>query len=251
LFFSQLFDELYKLASDHGAKLPVSVDFILDEFVNLGKFPKYEEFLATCRGYGIGVTTICQTLTQLQALYGKEKAESILGNHAVKICLNAANDVTAKYFSDLLGKSTVKVETGSESTSRSKETSTSKSDSYSYTSRSLMTSDEIMRMPDTQSLLIFSNQRPIKATKAFQFKLFPGADHLVELKQNDYTSEPTGSQLTKFNEANEKWEAELAKAKATKAKNDVKPEEEEDMQDEMDLAVAKQQASSENEDVDF
>jgi len=31
--------------------------------------------------------------------------------------LNAANDVTAKYFSDLLGKSTVKVETGSESTS--------------------------------------------------------------------------------------------------------------------------------------
>ena len=93
-------------------------------------------------------------------------------------------------------------------------------------------------------------QRPIKATKAFQFKLFPGADHLVELKQNDYTSEPTGSQLTKFNEANEKWEAELAKAKAIKAKNDVKPEEE-DMQDEMDLAVAKQQASSENEDVDF
>lgn len=80
--------------------------------------------------------------------------------------------------------------------------------------------------------------------------MFPGADHLVELKQNDYTSEPTGSQLTKFNEANEKWEAELAKAKAIKAKNDVKPEEE-DMQDEMDLAVAKQQASSENEDVDF
>ncbi|MCE2137498.1 TraM recognition domain-containing protein, partial [Streptococcus thermophilus] len=78
----------------------------------------------------------------------------ILGNHAVKICLNAANDVTAKYFSDLLGKSTVKVETGSESTSHSKEESHSKSDSYSYTSRSLMTPDEIMRMPEDQSLLI-------------------------------------------------------------------------------------------------
>ncbi len=50
LFFSQLFDELYKLAADHHAKLPHQVDFILDEFVNLGKFPKYEEFLATCRG---------------------------------------------------------------------------------------------------------------------------------------------------------------------------------------------------------
>ena len=252
LFFSQLFDELYKLAADHHAKLPHQVDFILDEFVNLGKFPKYEEFLATCRGYGIGVTTICQTLTQLQALYGKDKAESILGNHAVKICLNAANDVTAKYFSDLLGKSTVKVETGSESTSHSKEESHSKSDSYSYTSRSLMTPDEIMRMPDTQSLLIFSNQRPIKATKAFQFKLFPGADHLVKLKQNDYTSEPSGSQVTKFNEANKKWEAELAKAKATRAKNDVKPEEEEDIQDELDQATKQQESvQNKNEDVDF
>ena len=115
-----------------------------------------------------------------------------------------------------------------------------------------MTSDEIMRMPDTQSLLIFSNQRPIKATKAFQFNLFPGADHLVELKQNDYTSKPSGSQVTKFNEANKKWEAELAKAKATRAKNDVKPEEEEDMQDELDQATKQQKTiQDENEDVDF
>lgn len=91
LFFSQMFDELYKLASSNGAKLPQEVDFILDEFVNLGKFPKYEEFLATCRGYGIGVTTICQTLTQLNHFMEKKKAESILGNHAVKICLNASN----------------------------------------------------------------------------------------------------------------------------------------------------------------
>lgn len=205
LFFSQLFDELYKLAADHHAKLPHQVDFILDEFVNLGKFPKYEEFLATCRGYGIGVTTICQTLTQLQALYGKDKAESILGNHAVKICLNAANDVTAKYFSDLLGKSTVKVETGSESTSHSKEESHSKSDSYSYTSRSLMTPDEIMRMPEDQSLLIFSNARPVKATKAFQFKLFPGADHLVNLSQNEYQGQPEASQETHFKNKVDKW----------------------------------------------
>lgn len=237
LFFSQLFDELYKLASDHGATLPNPVDFILDEFVNLGKFPKYEEFLATCRGYGIGVTTICQTLTQLQALYGKEKAESILGNHAVKICLNAANDVTAKYFSDLLGKSTVKVETGSESTSHSKETSTSKSDSYSYTSRSLMTADEIMRMPDTQSLLIYSNQRPVKATKAFQFKLFPNADSLVKLAQNDYQGQMELSQQANFKKLNDEWQTELAKRKSINKKNDVSEEEEEELQDELDQAT--------------
>ena len=234
LFFSQLFDELYKLAADHHAKLPHQVDFILDEFVNLGKFPKYEEFLATCRGYGIGVTTICQTLTQLQALYGKEKAESILGNHAVKICLNAANDVTAKYFSDLLGKSTVKVETGSESTSHSKEESHSKSDSYSYTSRSLMTPDEIMRMPEDQSLLIFSNARPVKATKAFQFKLFPGADKLVNLSQNEYQGQPEASQETNFHQRVEKWKAKLKETAQKKAANKMSQTEEEQQQDSLD-----------------
>ena len=234
LFFSQLFDELYKLAADHHAKLPHQVDFILDEFVNLGKFPKYEEFLATCRGYGIGVTTICQTLTQLQALYGKDKAESILGNHAVKICLNAANDVTAKYFSDLLGKSTVKVETGSESTSHSKEESHSKSDSYSYTSRSLMTPDEIMRMPEDQSLLIFSNARPVKATKAFQFKLFPGADHLVNLSQNEYQGQPEASQETNFKNKVDKWN-QTVKAQHQAKKDDQTTDDEEDkLQDNID-----------------
>ena len=234
LFFSQLFDELYKLAADHHAKLPHQVDFILDEFVNLGKFPKYEEFLATCRGYGIGVTTICQTLTQLQALYGKGKAESILGNHAVKICLNAANDVTAKYFSDLLGKSTVKVETGSESTSHSKEESHSKSDSYSYTSRSLMTPDEIMRMPEDQSLLIFSNARPVKATKAFQFKLFPGADHLVNLSQNEYQGQPEASQETNFKNKVDKWNQTVKAQHQAKKDDQTTDDEEENLQDNID-----------------
>src|SRR5699024_5060347 len=80
IFFSQLFDQLYKLGSRHHTKLPNQVSFILDEFVNLGKFTNYQEFLGTCRGYGIGVTTVLQTLTQLQNKYNKEEAESILGN---------------------------------------------------------------------------------------------------------------------------------------------------------------------------
>ena len=230
LFFSQMFDELYKLAADNHAKLPHQVDFILDEFVNLGKFPKYEEFLATCRGYGIGVTTICQTITQLQALYGKDKAESILGNHAVKICLNAANEVTAKYFSDLLGQATVKVKTGSESTSHSGETSRSKSDSYSYTSRSLMTPDEIMRMPEDQSLLIFSNCRPVKAKKAFQFKLFPGADSLANLSQNDYQGQPEASQEAKFQKKLAEWNQGVKKQKQA-GKNEQTTDEEENIQE--------------------
>ena len=180
------------------------------------------------------MTTICQTLTQLQALYGREKAESILGNHAVKICLNAANDVTAKYFSDLLGKATVKVETGSQSTSKSKETSTSKSDSYSYTSRQLMTPDEITRMPSDQSIVIFSNQRPIKAKKAFQFKLFPGVADMVSLAQNDYNGEMSLSQASYYHEQEMAWEVELEKRNQKLASSQLDESEEESELDSMD-----------------
>lgn len=205
LFFSQIFDELYKLASNNNAKLKVPVDFILDEFQNLGKFPKYEEFLATCRGYGIGVTTILQDIPKIRSIYTKERADSILGLHAVKICLSASEKETANFFRDLLGKATVKVETGSESTNRSKETSTSISDSYSYTSRYLMTADEIMQMPDTQSLILFNNKKPLKAKKAFEFKLFPNASSMATFNQNDYHYITEPSQLAKEQDKWYKW----------------------------------------------
>ena len=212
IFFSQLFDQLYELASNHHSKLPVPVDFILDEFVNLGKFTNYEEFLATCRGYGIGVSTIIQTLTQLQDKYNREKAESILGNCSVKICMNAANHTTAKYFSDLLGKTTVKVETtnasSSKNTGNKEGGSTSHSDNESYSSRDLMTPDEIINMNDDTEIIVLSNHSPIKAGKAYQFKLFPKPEQL--LSQNEYENKTNQTQIEKFKNDVKTYEAEIA-----------------------------------------
>jgi len=198
LFISQLFIALYDLGDSNHAHLPNNVNFILDEFPSLGKFAQYEEFLATCRGYGIGVITICQSLTQLQDRYGRDKAESILGNNAVKMCLNASNATTAKYFSEQLGKATVKVDTGSTSYSRSTTESRSVSDSYNYTSRSLMNPDEIEKMPPNESIIVFSNGSPAKVNKAFQFKLFPGAESIRVANQREYIGKPDKKQLEKM-----------------------------------------------------
>ena len=200
IFFSQLFDQLYESASNNHAKLKVPVNFILDEFVNLGKFNNYEEFLATCRGYGIGVSTILQSLTQLQDKYNKEKAESILGNCSVQICMNASNHTTAKYFSDLLGKTTVKVETSNKSSSKNTGQkdggSTSSTENESYSARDLMTADEVKSMSDDTEIIIFANKPPIKAGKAYQFKLFPQPVEL--LSQTDYANEPNLNQIHKL-----------------------------------------------------
>lgn len=208
IFFSQLFDQLYEGASNNHAKLKNPVNFILDEFVNLGKFTNYEEFLATCRGYGIGVATIIQTLTQLQDRYNKEKAESILGNCAVQICMGAGNNTTAEYFSKLLGKATVKVETENKSSSKNtdqKGNSSSHSENESYSARDLMTAGEIKSMETDTQLIVFSKKPPLKTQKAYQYEIFPNPD--VLLTQNDYQNHEDPKQTEKFNQLVNEFES--------------------------------------------
>jgi len=215
LFFSQLFNELYELAAHHHARLPRNVNFILDEFVNLGKFDNYEEFLATWRVYGIRVATIIQTISQLQDRYGEKKAESILGNCGVKLCLNAANRTTATYFKDLLDKTTVKVDTESESKQYGKENRTSSmSENESFAARDLMTAGEIMQMPADTGIILFQHKLPIQVKKAFQFQLFPGVTKEYEVSQFGYHAKPSEEQLQKLAQAQQAFEEGVAKKAA-------------------------------------
>jgi len=207
LFLTQLFEQLYELGSENNSKLPRQVDFILDEFVNLGKFDNYEEFLATNRGYGIGVSTILQSITQLIDRYNKEKAQSIMGNCATQICLGAEKE-TAKYFSERLGKTTIKVETSNKSnstnTGQKDGGSTSHSDNESFSQRDLMTADEVANMPDDDQLIVFSNRPPLRTQKAKQFEIFPDP---VMKSQLEYQSQPEQSQVDKFNEQVKEYNA--------------------------------------------
>lgn len=206
LFFNQMFQELYKVGAKNRAKLPQPVVFILDEFPNLGKFPDYEKFLATCRGYGIGVLTIVQNITQLQEKYGREQAESILGNCGTKICLGNVNETTAKYFSQLMGKTTAKVDTGSSSKSKGQSSSRSSSSSYSYVARNLMNQDEILTMHKDDCIIIITGKHPIKAKKAYQYLLFPNITSLFYVSQLEYQNRPSPEALDWFEVKKEEYE---------------------------------------------
>ena len=208
LFFNQMFKELYLIGSRHNAKLPQPVTFILDEFPNLGRFDDYETFLATCRGYGIGVATICQNLTQLNDKYGKEKAESILGNCAVKICLGNVNQTSAKFFVTEMGKATVKVDTESDSKQSGKD-GLNHSESYSYTGRSLKTEDEIATMHKNESIVLITGKRPIFAKKAKQFEVFPNVTNMFPLSQADYTNKPNEEVMRAYQEKVKAYEDKL------------------------------------------
>lgn len=169
-FFTQMFHRLYDVADRNFNRLPVKVNLLLDEFPNLGKIPNYEEILATCRGYGISASTIVQSMGQLIDKYqSKEKAEAIVGNCSLRFLLGVGDQLTADYFSNLIGKTTISVK--SRSSSKSKGTN-SDSTSSSYTGRSLLTADELMR--NTKAVLLVSGMFPFLLDKAFQFQFFKG-----------------------------------------------------------------------------
>lgn len=167
-FFTQLFQRLYHVAEQHFNRLPISVNLLLDEFPNLGKIPNYEEILATCRSYGISISTIVQSFGQLIDKYkSKEKAESIIGNCSLRYILGVGDKLTAEYFSELIGKTTV--ETFSTSPKSGFEHN---STTHSYSQRHLLTPDELTRIDRSKAILLVSGMFALRLKKVFQFEFF-------------------------------------------------------------------------------
>lgn len=92
--------------ANNGQALPIHLRMILDEFANIGKIPDFEKKVATIRKYEISVNIILQSLTQLKAMYEKNWSE-LTGNCDTTIYLGGgADEETAKWVSELLGKET-------------------------------------------------------------------------------------------------------------------------------------------------
>lgn len=174
LAYNQLFQRLYKVAAENKRKLPVPLTLILDELPNLGKLEKLERFLATCRKYGIAALLFIQNITQMQDVYGREKANSIIGNCATKICLGGCNPETNEFFSKLCGITTKKVQTGGSSTSKgaNHNNSSSESQSFNYVQAPLITADQIDTM-DGEMIMRSAYSKPIKLKKYMAYDIFP------------------------------------------------------------------------------
>ncbi|MGH1892399.1 type IV secretory system conjugative DNA transfer family protein, partial [Enterococcus durans] len=171
---------------------------LLDEFVNLGYFPTYENFLATCRGYRISVSTILQSLPQGFELYGDKKFKAIIGNHAIKICLGGVEETTAEYFSRQVNDTTIKVYTGGTSESKTSAKTTnrsgSKSESYGYQKRRLITEGEVINLQQEENgrkSIVLIDGKPYMLRKTPQFELFGNLLKKHEISQQDYISSQT------------------------------------------------------------
>ena len=161
LMYSQLFNLLCEKADTvYGGRLPVHVRFLLDEFSNIGKIPRFEKLIATIRSREISACVILQTQSQLKSIY-KDDAETIIGNMDTRIFLGGSEKTTLKDLTETLGKETIYLLNNS--------TSRGNSPSYSQNQqklgKELMTADELSVMDGSKCILQLRGVRPFFSDK--------------------------------------------------------------------------------------
>ena len=157
LLYTQLFQQLFYSADHiHGGSLPIPVHFLMDEFANVSLPDDFDKILSVMRSRSVSVSIILQNLAQLKALFEKQW-ESIVGNCDEFLYLGGNEQSTHKYVSELLGKSTIDINTYGKSSGRSGNYSTN----YQISGRELLTPDEVRMLDNQYAILFIRGERPV------------------------------------------------------------------------------------------
>lgn len=165
MLFTQLFQELEYCATvenkHRGQRLPVPCRFILDEYANTCKIPKFTKILAYARSFGIGITPILQSLEQIKSMHEKEWGVVIDNCNTLLYLGSITHMDTLEYISKLLGKATFDKQT----TGQTSGTNGSSSKNEDVIGRELMDSAEIRKLPKKNCLLIVGGRNPFYSEK--------------------------------------------------------------------------------------
>lgn len=161
MMYTQLFNLLADKADDvYGGRLPIHVRFLLDEFANIGRIPKFEKLIATIRSREMSASIILQTQSQLKAIY-RDHADTIIGNCDATLFLGGKEKTTLKEISESLGKETIDLYNNSENRGRER----SYGINYQKTGKELMTMDELAVMDSGKCILQLRGVRPFLSDK--------------------------------------------------------------------------------------
>lgn len=164
VLYTQLFQQLEYCATvthKEEQKLPVAVQFYLDEFYNSGHIPNFTHILSYAREFGISIWPIIQSLGQLKELYEKSW-EIILDNCDSMLYLGKIKSQdTLKYISELIGKATYDKESQSQSKGRNA--------SYSVTTdkigRELMDTSKLQRLEKDRCIFFLNGYNAFYSKK--------------------------------------------------------------------------------------
>ena len=189
LFYTFLFTKLVQYADSRpNGKCDVEVFCLLDEFANIGQIPDFNKKISTVRSRGIALIPILQNVGQLKNRYPQDVWQEIIGNCDTRISMGTTDVLTAKYFSESIGVSTV--ETASIRKSASIEGSIEEygQQNISTLSRNLLNVDEILRIPSNKLLVILRGNKPLLLDKVM-YKNHPLSKKLSDCSIQEYKPE--------------------------------------------------------------
>ncbi len=188
IFFSFLFLDLVDYADNSpGRRCKVPVNFLLDEFANIGSIPEFDKKLATVRSRALNVSIILQDLPQLMGRY-PETYKSILSNCATYVCIGCNDPDTATFFSDRAGEATIQVRTDQHEKIEPTFNLGNKH-STGEGKRKIFTTDELTTFGMDECLIVWQALYTMRAYK-YPYDMHPEAERMKKEKINasDYPS---------------------------------------------------------------
>ena len=144
----------------YNGKLPRMVNFIFDEFANIGKLPDIEQTIAVTRSRNIAISIILQSMAQLDARYDKD-AKTIIDCCDTTLFLGGKSNSTNKEIAEMIGDETIHQTTFGESHGQSP----SGSKNMQIQGRKLIDPAEIGKMSRKDAILLIAGTNPLKDEK--------------------------------------------------------------------------------------
>ena len=164
LMFSQLVNLNTKELAEDNPALKYQCLLLLDEMTAIGKIQIIARAVAYMAGYNLRLLSIVQSDSQLESVYGRADARTIVTNHAMQILFAPREQKDANAYSEMLGTRTER----SRSTSRSNGMFGARggaSESFSDQRRALMLPQEIKELDRDKEIILLENTKPILADR--------------------------------------------------------------------------------------
>ena len=160
LFFDQLLNLNTRVLPSQDKTLKQQCLVLLDEMTSIGKVAMIAQAVSYMAGYNMRLLTIIQNKSQLEDVFGKAGALTLLSNHALMVMYAPSPTVQsdAQEYSEMLGYETVKSRSR---TSSMQSSSTSTSDQR----RALMLPQDIRELGQTREIVSLENCKPILCDK--------------------------------------------------------------------------------------
>jgi type IV secretion system protein VirD4 len=155
----------YERSAQTGKPLDPPLLLVLDECANIAPLRELAALAATGAGQGIQLVSVFQDMAQINAVYGPDRAPTIVSNHRAKVILSGVSDTpTLRYVAQLLGDREIRrVATNVDADGRR---STSESIAY----RELAPENLLREMSPGEGILVYGHLPPARIALRPWFK---------------------------------------------------------------------------------